>query len=179
MERPHRDSDNPHFRSRYASLEAVSGACMTALRQYGFAVYWTLTDTHCVTVLAHESGETLTCPVPLRVDKGNMQALGSAITYARRYGLLCLAGLAPDDDDGNAAAAAPAKVESVQEASVRERKARINGTRLAARMEWQEFTEWAAKVLDANLVAPADLAGLSDSDVDALQQAVRDMEATA
>lgn len=34
-----------------------------------------------------------------------MQGLGSAITYARRYGLLGLAGIAPEDDDGNAAVA--------------------------------------------------------------------------
>jgi hypothetical protein len=44
--------------------------------------------------------------VPLILGKNDMQGYGSAVTYARRYGLMCMAGIAPEDDDGNAAAAA-------------------------------------------------------------------------
>ena len=55
------------------------------------------------------------CPVPLIVQKNDMQGLGSAITYARRYGLMSMAGIAPEDDDGNAAAAAaPKKIDADQ-----------------------------------------------------------------
>ena len=67
------------------------------------------------TTLMHESGEAISSelPLPIRQEGGRgnaMQALGSALTYARRYGLLGIYGLAGDDDDGEAAPApAPAK----------------------------------------------------------------------
>jgi hypothetical protein len=56
------------------------------------------------TVLMHESGEQLTSdlPLPIRFENGRgnaMQQLGSALTYARRYGLLSIYGLAGDEDD--------------------------------------------------------------------------------
>ena len=56
-----------------------------------------------MTSLIHVSGEKFQSVVYLVLDRQNMQGLGSAITYARRYGLLGLVGLAPEDDDGNAA----------------------------------------------------------------------------
>jgi len=63
------------------------------------------------TILMHESGESITSdlPLPIRQEGGRgnaMQALGSALTYARRYGLLAVYGIAGDDDDGDAAAPA-------------------------------------------------------------------------
>ena len=66
------------------------------------------------TTLMHESGEAVVSdlPLPIRQEGGRgnpMQALGSALTYARRYGLLAIYGIAGDDDDGEGAApAAPA-----------------------------------------------------------------------
>lgn len=103
-----KDSDNPHFRSKYADLGAVQDACLPALNKHGFAVFQpVVTDEtgHWVeTILAHEGGETISCRVPLLLGKHDMQGLGSAITYARRYGLMCMSGVAPEDDDGNKAA---------------------------------------------------------------------------
>lgn len=100
---------NPHFRSKYADLASVADACMSALNRHGIAVVQPLVETELgrsvVTRFIHASGEALECPVPLILGKQDMQGLGSAITYARRYGLMCLAGVAADDDDGNAAAA--------------------------------------------------------------------------
>jgi hypothetical protein len=66
------------------------------------------------TTLLHESGESITSdlPLPIRQEGGRgnaMQALGSTLTYARRYGLLAIYGLAGDDDDGETAAPAPKK----------------------------------------------------------------------
>lgn len=66
------------------------------------------------TTLMHESGEAVVSdlPLPIRQEGGRgnpMQSLGSALTYARRYGLLAIYGIAGDDDDGEGAApAAPA-----------------------------------------------------------------------
>lgn len=102
-----KDANNPHFRTKYADLGAVQDACLPALRKHGFAVFQPVGrdehGAHVRTVLAHESGETIDCVVPLLIGKNDMQGLGSAITYARRYGLLCMSGVAPEDDDGNAA----------------------------------------------------------------------------
>ena len=104
-----KQSQNPAFRSKYADLGNVMDACMPALNAHGIAVVQTMRDETVVTMLIHESGETLECPVPLLIGKRDMQGLGSAITYARRYGLMALAGIAPEDDDGNAAAASGPK----------------------------------------------------------------------
>ena len=104
-----KDSDNPHFKSKYADLAAVMDACLPALNRHGIAVVQPFVSSDfgnaVKTVLIHESGETLECAVPLIVGKNDMQGLGSAITYARRYGLMAMAGIAPEDDDGNAAVA--------------------------------------------------------------------------
>lgn len=103
-----KDKENPHFRSKYADLASVRDACLPALNKHGISVYseWRPGETpHLATVFLHESGEKIDTEVPILLGKRDMQGLGSAITYARRYGLMMLAGIAPDDDDGNAAAA--------------------------------------------------------------------------
>lgn len=104
-------STNPHFKSKYADLGAVQDACLEPLRAHGFAVFQPSGrdegGDYVDTIFAHESGEKMESRVYLVVDKNNMQGVGSAITYARRYGLMGLAGIAPEDDDGNAAASAP------------------------------------------------------------------------
>lgn len=100
-------AQNPHFRSKYADLGSVMDACMSALNSHGIAVIQPLLENEfgrqVVTRFIHASGEALECPIPLIIGKNDMQGLGSAITYARRYGLMSLAGIAPEDDDGNAA----------------------------------------------------------------------------
>ena len=116
MGRAIKDSNNPHFRSKYADLGSVMDACLPALNRHGISVIQPAgEDEHgrfVATMLLHTSGEKLECKVPLIVQKNDMQGYGSAVTYARRYGLMCMAGIAPDDDDGNAAAkAAPPKQE--------------------------------------------------------------------
>jgi len=105
-----KDAENPHFRSKYADLASVMGACMPALNANGIAVIQPVVETEfgraVSTRFLHGSGDSLECNVPLIVQKNDMQGLGSAVTYARRYGLMSLAGIAPEDDDGNAAVAA-------------------------------------------------------------------------
>jgi hypothetical protein len=105
-----KDSANPAFKSKYADLASVMEACMGALNANGIAVYQPTVDDeggrYVKTILAHTSGETLECRVPLIIQKNDMQGYGSAVTYARRYGLMGMAGIAPEDDDGNAAAKA-------------------------------------------------------------------------
>ena len=111
-----KSSNNPHFKSKYADLASVMDACLPALNANGIAVIqpaigdvgWFVE-----TIFIHgESGEQLSCKVPLIVSKHDMQGYGSASTYARRYGLMAMAGIAPEDDDGNAAAKAAPQEET-------------------------------------------------------------------
>jgi hypothetical protein len=100
---------NPHFRSKYADLKSVVEAVMPAFLNNGFSVTQPnganeLGD-YVETILLHENGAAFVSRVYLRLGKQDMQGYGSATTYARRYGLLGMAGVAPEDDDGNAAVA--------------------------------------------------------------------------
>lgn len=111
-----KDSLNPAFKSKYADLAAVMNACLPALNKHGIALIQpTVSDEMgraVKTILIHgATGETLECRVDLIVGKNDMQGYGSAVTYARRYGLMCMAGIAPEDDDGNAAVVAAPKPE--------------------------------------------------------------------
>jgi len=114
-----KSAQNSHFKSKYADLASVVDATMPALNANGIAVIQPLAETEAgrvvVTKFIHSSGEVLECAIPLIVAKNDMQGLGSAITYGRRYGLMSLAGIAPEDDDGNAAAkAAPRTITADQ-----------------------------------------------------------------
>lgn len=114
MSKAEKSAENPGFKRdgknlRYADLASVMDACMAALNKNGIAVIQPAGEDDAgrfvETVLIHECGEKLSCRVPLIIGKNDMQGYGSAVTYARRYGLMCMAGIAPDDDDGNAAVA--------------------------------------------------------------------------
>lgn len=113
MERARAASKNPHFKSNYADLSQVQDACLPALHSNGFAVIQPLgRDEHgdfVETVFLHESGWQTSGRAYLIIGKNDMQGYGSAVTYARRYGLASLAGITDEDDDGNAAARAAPK----------------------------------------------------------------------
>lgn len=103
-----KSSTNPHFKSRYADLAACVEAVVDALNANGIALmqrtYECETGVQVETVFIHESGEVIEggmLHVP--ASKADAQGYGSALTYARRYSLLAATGLAPEDDDGNAA----------------------------------------------------------------------------
>lgn len=103
-----KDSENPHFRSRYADLASTWEACRDALTKNGLSVVQLpqISEHGAVaveTILLHDSGEYLAGTVEIPVTKQDAQGIGSAITYARRYSLAAAVGIAPDDDDGEAA----------------------------------------------------------------------------
>jgi hypothetical protein len=102
-------SVNPAFKSKYADLADVASVVIPTLARHGVAVihYIDADGKAMVTAFVHgESGTRVECPVPLIVNKQDMQAYKSATTYAKRIGLESLSGVAPEDDDGNADAAA-------------------------------------------------------------------------
>jgi hypothetical protein len=101
-------STNPHFRSKYVDLAGCIEAVVDALNAAGIAlIQRTSEDSTGVTVetvFVHESGEMLECgKLHVPASKQDAQGYGSALTYARRYSLMAAAGIAPEDDDGNAA----------------------------------------------------------------------------
>lgn len=113
-------STNPHFRSKYVDLSGCVEAVIDALNAAGIAL---LQNTHesddgviVETIFLHESGETLSCgKLHVPASKKDAQGYGSALTYARRYSLMAACGIAPEDDDGNAASRRP--VEPVKPAA--------------------------------------------------------------
>lgn len=98
----------PGFSYSYADLTAVTEAIMPKLANHGlaFTAFPTLREDDKFVLrytLLHSSGEEKTGDYPLPIS-GNAQAVGSAITYARRYCLCAVTGVSPDDDDDAAAA---------------------------------------------------------------------------
>jgi hypothetical protein len=99
---------NPHFKSRYVGLDGCIEAVIDALNNNGIAL---LQPTHesdsgvtVETLFVHESGETMSGgKLHVPAAKQDPQGYGSALTYARRYSLMSACGIAPEDDDGNAA----------------------------------------------------------------------------
>lgn len=100
-------SKNPFFNSKYADLAAVRAVIREPLAVNDIAVVQfprSLSgEVEVETMLTHKSGEYMSETLRLPVGKWDAHGIGSAITYARRYGLMSLLGIATDDDDGNAA----------------------------------------------------------------------------
>ena len=103
-----KQSVNPHFRSKYANLGDCIDAVIDALNNNGIALVQRTLDCDngvaVETMFVHESGETMSGGVlHVPAAKQDPQGYGSALTYARRYSLMAACGIAPEDDDANAA----------------------------------------------------------------------------
>jgi hypothetical protein len=111
-----KDATNPHFKSKYATLASVWEAIRKPLTANGLSVTQILeTEPGGVavrTMLLHASGQWLASRYVMPVgERLTPQAMGSAITYARRYALSAIVGIAPDDDDDGNSATDPPKAE--------------------------------------------------------------------
>jgi hypothetical protein len=104
-----KDSTNPHFRNKYASLSNIIEAVTPHLNAVGLTVVQMPTVEGLNTLLLHESGEYISSMSAIVAkDMNDPQKIGSAITYARRYALGAVLSLNIDeDDDANAAATPP------------------------------------------------------------------------
>ncbi len=107
METPKFDSTNPHFKSKFASLVATIKATKPALNEEGLALtQFPVRGSDGMpmlrTILTHADGGMLSEDMPLLPGKNDMQGLGAAITYARRFSWSAVCGIASEeDDDGN------------------------------------------------------------------------------
>ena len=141
-------STNPHFKSRYADLSACIEAVIDGLNANGIALIQRPqpceSGVMIETLFVHESGESLSGGVlHVPAQKNDPQGYGSALTYARRYSLCSACGIAPEDDDGNAAskpakakatppAAEVSTLQGVKITSVTQREGETNGRKWTA-----------------------------------------------
>lgn len=106
-----KDSTNPFYKSKYADLTSVWEACREPLTHNDLAVLQQLTveddKPYLITTLVHKSGQWFKSKAPLKPNKDDIQGLGIAITYMRRYSLTAIVGITQDDDDGNGAVKPP------------------------------------------------------------------------
>lgn len=108
---PGKGALNPHFKNKYADLSAGINAIREGLSVNGIAVIQSsrmegevmMLDTR----LTHASGQWFECEWPVAKFPSAPQVIGSALTYARRYSLFSMAGIAGEDDDANAANGTP------------------------------------------------------------------------
>lgn len=141
---------NPHFKSKYVGLDGCVEAVIDALNDNGI---YLMQKNHpndagisVETIFIHESGETISGGVlTVPASKQDPQGYGSALTYARRYSLMAACGIAPEDDDGNAASKPAVK-----------KKEPINAERLKAAVEKIVKGEYSVEKLKANFDLTAD-----------------------
>jgi hypothetical protein len=141
---------NPHFKSKYVGLDGCVEAVIDALNDNGIYLmqknHPNDTGIAVETIFIHESGESISGGVlTVPADKQNPQGYGSALTYARRYSLMAACGIAPEDDDGQAASKPVVK-----------KKEAINDERLTAAIEKILKGEYSVEKLKANFELTSD-----------------------
>ena len=120
-----KDSVNPHFKATYADLESTWEACREPLSKNGLSViqfpYSRDGKIGIETMLLHDSGEWIRGEIDVKMTSDtNPQIAGSIVTYLRRYSLQGAVGIAPADDDANAASPKPpAAVPTTQPGTVK------------------------------------------------------------
>jgi len=97
-------ASNPFFKTKYSDLNSVIDATESALEEVGLLYLDRVEGLELISdIIDIESGEVITTKTPLLLAKQDMQQLGSAITYARRYARMTTLGLQSVDDDGGVA----------------------------------------------------------------------------
>ena len=94
------------YKFKYADLSACAEAAAPALKENGLAVSQIICNWTLITLLTHKSGQWIKSELPISLSGNSVdyQALGSAITYIKRYSYCAILGIVADaDDDANAA----------------------------------------------------------------------------
>ena len=111
-----KDSTNPHFRNKYASLSTIIEATQKPLSECGLTIIQLPSgENQLETILLHESGEFISETYKMTPSKNDPQGLGSAITYQRRYAYGAILNLNIDEDDDGNKASEPAKPQPPQQ----------------------------------------------------------------
>lgn len=99
-----KNADNPFFKSKYTDLNAIFEEVKPKIREKGFILIQTVESDKLHSQLIHiETGEKIESFMDLLTVRPDMQQLGSAVTYARRYSLMPMLNIECEDDDGNLA----------------------------------------------------------------------------
>ena len=116
-----KNSANPHFRSKYADLAEIINTVRPVFSRHGLSVVQSPSYdggiASVTSLLMHKSGQWIRDTASAPASKLDSQGIGSATTYLRRYALAAFAGIAQEDDDGNAASK-PAKQAAVDESQL-------------------------------------------------------------
>jgi hypothetical protein len=160
-----KDSVNPHFRSKYTSLDSLIAATRGPLNEAGLAITQFpalngLNQPVLRTVITHgPSGEEISSDLPLLIARQDMQNLGSALTYARRYAWAAMLGIAAEEDtDGEPAA--PAAPEKPAEKPVK----------LATKPQMAKMAVLTKQLDEQNVAMPAEYSAGAEGWVDVLRQ---------
>jgi hypothetical protein len=98
-----KDSTNPFFKMKYASIDAIWDIVRKPLSSNGLSLIQTTYEQndkiYLETTLLHSSGEWIETYMPINATKQDPQTIGSAITYARRYSMSAILGVSADSDD--------------------------------------------------------------------------------
>ena len=107
IEAAEKGRENTYFHQKYATLDSVWNACRGPLSKHGLSIVQSPTadgaKVTMVTMLLHASGQWIQGEISAQAKDASPQAIGSVCTYLRRYHLMSFAGVAPDDDDAEAA----------------------------------------------------------------------------
>ncbi len=142
------DAKNPHLKNRYTTLAAIWDVIRNPLSENGLSVVQVVTTEpdgmFLLTRLMHSSGQYIQAVYPITAGDSRgisgAQAVGSALTYARRYSLTALVGVvSDDDDDGNAASDIQTQRSQPQEQA----KPQSTGNRQQEQDDLPGFTIWA------------------------------------
>ena len=125
-----KNAKNPHLGNKYADLNSVWEAIKGPLAENGLSVVQLpapgeVGRLNLKTRLMHKSGEWIESEIAMPLPKSDPQGYGSALTYARRYGLTAMLGIVQEDDDGHAASQKPETRRS--EPTPQQRVERANG----------------------------------------------------
>lgn len=112
-----KDANNPFFRSKYADLASIWEVARDPLSKNGLAIIQLPSAEGNIvtleTVLVHSSGQFISSRLTMVAKDASPQAIGSCITYLRRYALSSVVGIASEDDDGNAASTHKSSTEAI------------------------------------------------------------------
>jgi hypothetical protein len=103
-----KDSANTFFKNKYADFASIYKSCVGPLGENGLAIMQIISSENgkpcLITQLSHSSGQWVRSIAPLNPKKDDDQAMGSSISYMKRYSLAALVGVVTEeeDDDGNA-----------------------------------------------------------------------------
>ena len=108
IENASKKSTNPHFKSKYADLAEILNTVRDTFPKHGLSLVQSTgydgSLVHVTTLIAHSEGGSVSSIASCVPAKSDAQGIGSSTTYLRRYSAAAMAGIAQEDDDGNAAA---------------------------------------------------------------------------